>query len=88
MVGIFRAAMPITRLIGVVVAEQNDEWDRIPSLWDWKSGVLAERQLSPGWAEQDITSEAGLTIEAILAYSRQITRRSFIHRSSAQPQRS
>ena len=63
MVGIFPGRDSIIRLVGAVLAEQNDEWTESRRHLGWKSSPPAGRPANPGLG-QDITNEAGLTIEA------------------------
>jgi Transposase, Mutator family len=48
-VGIFPGRDAIIRLVGAVLAEQNDEWTESRATWDWKSSRLAGKPPSSIW---------------------------------------
>jgi putative transposase len=65
-VGIFPGRDAIIRLVGAVLAEQNDEWTESRRYMGLEIPAACRRAAETGMG-QNITSEAGLTIEAITA---------------------
>ncbi len=66
MVGIFPGRGAIIRLAGAVLAEQNDEWTESRRYMGLE--ILAScRKPAQADVGQNITGEAGLTVEAIPA---------------------
>jgi len=65
-VGIFPGRDAIIRLVGAVLAEQNDEWTESRRYMGLEILAACRKAAETGMG-QNITSEAGLTIEAIPA---------------------
>jgi len=60
------AARPIIRLVGAVLAEQNDEWTKSRRYMGLEILAACRKAVQPE-TEKNGTSEAGLTVEAIPA---------------------
>ena len=65
-VGIFPGRDAIVRLVGAVLAEQNDEWTESRRYMGLEILAACRKAAEPG-KEKDNTNGAGVTIEAISA---------------------